>query len=179
MIEWLFSLVVWLTPTADAEALRRTASSYLDVEQARAHVAAARVAAAAHRIDPDLLLAIAWRESRYQVDAVTREASGKLSCGLMMVTMPKGKPCPKWSVLDGYAAGAVHLGQWVKATRNQRDALVGYAGGYAMIEKCKLGPIERERAGSVVDLCSAPELRRAAWIRRGRGRMSTRDRAVW
>lgn len=171
MIEWLFAFVVWLTPTADAEALRATAPSYLDLDAAREHVAAARIAGEAFKLDPDLLLSIAWRESRYQVDAVTREASGKLSCGLLMVTMPRGEPCPAPRVLAGYISGAAHLREWMRATRNQRDALLGYAGGYPMIRACADGgELVRVRAGREVDLCRTPELQRAAWIRRMRMR---------
>jgi hypothetical protein len=88
------------------------------------------------------------------------------------------KQCVAPRLLDGYLEGARHLRGWMRATRSQRDALVGYAGGYAMIERCKLGPIVRVRAGGEVDLCSTPELRRTAWIRRERTRM-TSPRAVW
>ena len=171
MMEWALSIVIWLTSTSDAAALRRTAPSYLDVDTARVHLAAARIAGEVHRLDPDLLLAIAWRESRYRADAITREKSGKLSCGLMMVTMPKGEPCPAPSILGGYLAGAEHLRQWVRATKSLRDALLGYAGGYPMIKACADGgELIRVRAGREVNLCRTPELQRAAWIRRSRTR---------
>lgn len=172
MIEWLFSVIVTMTSVSDAESLRRTASGYLDVDTARVHLAAARIAGLVHRVDSDLLLAIAWRESRYRVDAVTREASGKLSCGLMMTTMPLGEPCPTQAVLDGYLAGAAHLREWMRITRTQREALLGYAGGYPMIEACVDGSLVRVRAEREVDLCSTPELVRASWIRRERIRMA-------
>ena len=174
MIELLFSFLVWLTPPHDVAALQRTAS--LSSDAAAENLAAARLAGAAYRIDPDLLLAIAWRESRYQSDAIGPVVRGKRACGVMQPIM-RGR-CVAPRLLDGYLEGARHLREWMRATGSQHDALVGYAGGYAMIERCKLGPIERERAGRVVDLCSAPELRRAAWIRRERER-STRQPAVW
>ena len=179
MIEWLFAIVAWLVPDADASALQRTARSYLDLEAAREHVAAARVAGSVYKIDPDLLRAIAWRESRYRVDAVTRERSGKLSCGLMMVTMPLGEPCPPHTILDGYLAGAAHLRSWIRLTRDTRKALLGYAGGYPTIARCEAGPIIRVRGGVEVDMCSLPELKRAAWIRQGRSRPSTRAVTIW
>ena len=175
MTEWLLALVVWLTPTSDADALRVTAPSYLDTESARVHLAAARIAAQAYRLDPDVLLAIAWRESRYNVDAATHEASGKWSCGVMMVTMPLGRRCPSTSILDSYLGGAAHLREWRQITRTERDALLGYAGGHPMIAACANGgELVRMRAGREVDLCRTPELGRAAWIRSMRTKL--RDR---
>jgi hypothetical protein len=174
VIELVFSFLVWLTPSHDVAALQRTAS--LSSDAAAENLAAARLAGAVYKFDPDLLLAIAWRESRYQPGAIGPVVRGKRACGVMQPIMHKQCVAPR--LLDGYLEGARHLRGWVRATRSQRDALVGYAGGYAMIEKCKLGPIVRERAGGVVDLCSTPELRRAAWIRRERER-STRQPAVW
>jgi len=174
VIELVFSFLVWLTPSHDVAALQRTAN--LSSEAAAENLAAARLAGAAYKLDPDLLLAIAWRESRYQPGAIGPVVRGKRACGVMQPIMHKQCIAPR--LLDGYLEGARHLREWAKATGSQHDALVGYAGGYAMIERCRLGPIERERAGRVVDLCSTPELRRAAWIRRERTRM-TSARAVW
>jgi soluble lytic murein transglycosylase-like protein len=163
----LLSLVAWLTPAVDAEALRATAPSYLDSSSAREHLAAARIAGAAYRVDPDLLLTIAWRESRYIADASMREVSGRWSCGLMQITMPDGVPCPRADVLAGYLAGAEHLATWSRATHNLRDTLLGYAGGFALIRSCAAGSTARE--------CSLPELQRAAWIRATR----TRYHGAW
>lgn len=175
MIELLFALVAWLTPAGDVAALQRTAPG-LSSRSAAENLAAARIAASVYKFDPDLLLAIAWRESRYQPGAIGPLVRGKRACGVMQPIMER--TCVPPNLLDGYLAGAAHLRIWRKATRTDVDALIGYVGGYAMIEKCKLGPIERERAGRVIDLCSAPELRRAAWIRRERKR-STRAPVVW
>lgn len=180
MIEIVFAFVVWMTSARDADALRRTAPTYLDASSATEHLAAARIAGAVYQLDPDLLLAMAWRESRYSANAVTPEKSGRVSCGVMMVTEPvELKSCRPRTALEGYLDGASHLRGWVKATRGQQAALLGYAGGYRMIEACKRGPIVRERAGGPVDLCSTPELRRAAWIRRERARQSTSTRTAW
>lgn len=166
----ILTLAIWLTSSSDADALRRTSPAYLDALTAHAHLAAARVAGAVHRVDPYLLLAIAYRESRYELDAVTHERSGKLSCGQMQITMPKGEPCPAPALLEGYLAGAAHLAEWRRATRSERDALLGYAGGYGMVRACHRGRIVRERGGLEIDLCSTPEMRRAAWTRRERAR---------
>jgi len=162
----ILTLAIWLTSPSDAGALRRTSPAYLTALTAHAHLAAARVAGAVHRVDPYLLLAIAYRESRYELDAITHEKSGKLSCGQMQITMPRGQSCPAPALLEGYLAGAAHLAEWRQVTRSARDALLGYAGGYGMIRKCHRGRIVRERAGGAVDLCSTPEVRRAAWMRR-------------
>lgn len=176
MIEWLFSIAVWFTSASDAEALRATAPSYLDTGSARMHLAAARAAGEAYGVDADVLLAIAWRESRYQVDAITRERSGKLSCGLMMVTMPVGEPCPDATVIGGYLAGAAHLREWLRMTGSLHAALLGYAGGFTMIKACENGgELPRVRAGHEVDLCKTPELSRAAWIRATRVKMARRS----
>lgn len=164
MIELLFALVVWLTPTREAAALERTAPSYLDLDQARDHLAAARIAGAVHHLPPELILAIAWRESRYQHAAVTPESAGRMSCGAMTPT-PVARCVPQ-TLLEDYLAGAAHLRHWVNATRSLQLGLQGYAGGYRMIRACERGPVVRVRARVEIDLCSTPELRRAAWIRR-------------
>jgi len=179
-MDLVFAFMVWMTPLDHTAALQRTTARHLDASSAAEQLAAARLAGAAHGIDPDLLLAIAWRESRYDAAAVTPEKSGRVSCGVMMVTEPKGqKRCAPRTALAGYLAGAEHLRTWMKATRSMQDALLGYAGGYRLIDACKRGPIVRERAGGPVDLCSTPELRRAAWIRRERARRSTPAGNVW
>lgn len=166
----MIRLILVLLGLGDAPALQATARSYLPTaEFAAEHLGSARWAGAVYDVDPDVLLAIAWRESRYRADAVTRERSGKLSCGLMMITMPIGEPCPEPSVLDGYMRGAAHLREWIRMTGSMRSALLGYAGGFPMIRACANGgELVRVRAGREVDLCKTPELNRAAWIRRAR-----------
>jgi hypothetical protein len=176
VIDLVLHLAMWIVSVfqspASVDGFRLTAPKYLTSESAAENIAAARLAGAVYRLDPDLLLAIAWRESRYQPDAIGPVVRGKRACGVMQPIMHKQCVAPR--LLDGYLEGARHLREWMRATRSQRDALVGYAGGYAMIEKCKLGTIERESAGRVVDLCSAPELRRAAWIRGARKLLASR-----
>lgn len=170
MIAALLALLTWFVPASDAEALRRTAPQYLDHELAAEHLAAARVAGAAYRVDPDLLLAIAWRESRYATNATTAETGGRVSCGVM--TPEPTARCSRQTVLDGYLAGARHLRVWLGATRNEHAALLGYAGGYRLIAACRRGPVLRVRGGLSLDLCVTRELARVAWIRRERTRTS-------
>lgn len=173
MLDWLLSLLLIAVPAHDVQAFQATTGKGLDPTTAALHLLAARAAGEAYKLDPDLLLAIAWRESRYQVDAVTKERSGKLSCGVMMTTEPLGKPCPAPDVFTGYMQGASHLASWMRlAGGDQRKALLGYAGGYPMIRACSDGgQLLRVRAGREVDLCKTPELARAAWIRRVRERV--------
>lgn len=146
---------------SESDALRRTAPSYLvSDEMARLHLAAATFAGEAFSVDPALLLSIAWHESRYDVRAVTRERSGKLSCGLTMVTMPLGEPCPEPDVFDSYLRGAEHFREWLRMCRGSTTcAMRGYAGGFTAIKRCA-----EPDAG---DVCARVEARhhRAAWIR--------------
>ena len=64
------------TPTsdADAEALQRFAPSYVTIDTAREHVWSARVAAAAYGVDADMTIAIAYHESRFTHNVVSKEA---------------------------------------------------------------------------------------------------------
>lgn len=149
----------------ESDALRHTAPSYIvSDEMARLHLAAATYAGEAFSVDPALLLSIAWFESRYDVRAVTREHSGKLSCGLTMVTMPLGEPCPEPDVIDSYLRGAAHLNEWLRMCRRDITcAMRGYAGGFTAIKQCA----EQQEAGSLEGACARIEARhhRAAWIR--------------
>jgi hypothetical protein len=173
LLNVLYLLLRLLLPADQAAALQRTYAP-LDLEVARDHVAAARVAGAAVGVDPDLLLSIAWHESRYQADAVGPEAGGRVSCGPMTPT-PVAR-CERATIVEGYLAGARHLREWQLATRTTRDALLGYAGGYRMMRACAKGPVLRA-TGRHDDLCRVPEvfLGRAAWIQLERTR---RERAT-
>ncbi len=136
------------------------------------HASSAVIAGAAFDLPPDLLLAIAHHESRYQASAVTAEAGGKLSCGVMTPEpMHDAERCSAAtsSLLAGYLHGARHLRGWLAAAHgNVRIALLGYAGGYRMISACRAGPVLRVRGKVTLDLCRTPEIfaARAARIRR-------------
>lgn len=162
---WLLALL--LTPPSDVEAIRRTHP--MPAATARAHLAAARVASATTGEDVDMLLSIAWHESRYDVSAVTREVGGRVSCGAM--TPEPVRACSSSTLIDQYRAGAEHLHAWRAATRTERDALLGYAGGYALLRACAKGPVIR-RSGRHDDLCRVADVftARAAWIGRERTR---------
>lgn len=169
------------------DGLRTTAPTYLTAESATEHVLSATLAAMAFGLDPDLLLSIAHHESRYQYKEITREAGGKVSCGVMtpVPTHAKGAcQLATSSPLAGYLHGAHHLRDWhaacerllspvrrrtgmgrptigLPANALRRCALLGYAGGYYLINYCRT---QKHRA------CSTPEvfLKRAAWIGRAR-----------
>jgi hypothetical protein len=162
-------LTVFLSTTdAEVDAFRSTAPRYLTTETAREHLVYARVAAAEYGVDADLLLAIAWFESRYTVNAIGPTVRGKRACGVMQPIMEGA--CPKDpSLLGGYLQGAWHVQTWLKAARgDMKTAMLGYGGGYALIDKCKQGPLMVERGGRDVDLCTIADIRvaRARYIRR-------------
>lgn len=169
----LLVLSLFVSPE-QAEGLRTTAPSYLTLEQAAKHLAAAEYAGATYNVDADLLLSIAWHESRYQAAARTAEPGHKVSCGVM-TPIPK-EHCTAPSLLEGYLEGAAHLRAWVDAAHgDMRTALLGYAGGYRMIQACASGEVLATRGGRDVDLCAVVGVfqGRALWIRRARTRAAS------
>lgn len=140
-----------------AEGLRRTAPLYLTEASASEHMLAAHIAGAVYDLEPELLLSVAWHESRYTI-TFTPEAGGLTSCGTM-TPEPLAK-CTSTSILDGYVAGARHLRTWLTACRGgMRCALIGYGGGFRLLETCRT---DKQHRG-----CALPEvfLHRARWIR--------------
>ena len=124
------------TPTsdADAEALHRFAPKYVTIDDARAHLWATRVAGAAYDVDADMGLAISYHESRFTTNVVTKEPGGRVSCGVM--TPYPTKTCASKNLLAQYLDGFRHWAiDWRRAgdVRNDREALLGYAGGYFLI----------------------------------------------
>lgn len=166
----LLSLLCWFFSPSwnDIEALRKSAPFYLTTETAETHLVAARGAAYAYRLDSDLLLSIAHHESRYMLNAVSLEPGGKESCGVLTpVPLPRGSCDSEPTAADGYREGAKHLRGWMDVCGNRiRCALLGYAGGYALIYACGKGPVLRFKDHGD-DLCLVPDvfLHRAAYIR--------------
>jgi soluble lytic murein transglycosylase-like protein len=156
------------TATPEGDALRSTDPTDLTAESATEHLANARIAAAEFNVDPALLLSIAYHESRYDQSARTAEPGNKVSCGVM--TPVPGATCTNGSLLEGYRAGAAHLREWIDAMHgNERQALLGYAGGYALIKACAEGPVMKMRKGGHSDdICLTPDVfwYRARWIKR-------------
>lgn len=166
LLAFLHLLVV---SPAEGAALASTAPAYLDAERGADHLRWARVAGAAHDLDPDLLLAIAWHESRYSPGEVTRESRHRVSCGVM-TPVPHAAACSAWelSVPGGYWEGARHLRTWLDICRGRdrlhdsryvRCAVLAYAGGGWLVGKCA-----RDRAAEIrpgTDACALETLHRA------------------
>lgn len=161
---WLLALLLaFLDPptSGQAAALRVTAPDYLTAEAAARHLVAARAAGAAHRVPPEILLAIAWHESRYTPTTRTPEPGGRVSCGVLTPT-PQAACSPReLTLVGGYDAGAVHLATWLALCGGRaRCALLAYAGGFVLVHACT----NRDDGA-----CSFPDiiLARARWIRAG------------
>lgn len=137
-MSYLIALVLALDPApADVEAFRATDAHDLTLESASTHLAAARYAGMTFGVRPELLLAIAWHESRYTIGVVTREPGHRVSCGAMTPT-PQRR-CSKWelSALGGYLAGARHLRAWLDhCGGSEWCALTSYAGGSGLVRVC-------------------------------------------
>ncbi len=159
-------LLAIVTPTsdADAEGLHRFAPNEVTVENAYEHVRAARMAAAAYGVDADMVLAMGYHESRFSDGVVAREPGGRVSCGVL-TPYPQTKACTKKTLLAQYLDGVRHWAvDWRGAgdVRSDREALLGYAGGYALIRACRQGPVLRHKTRGD-DLCRTPEV--FGWIR--------------
>lgn len=154
-------LYLALHASSDGAALERTAPGEITRERAIRHVAAAEIAGWRYDVDPNLLLSIAWHESRYHVAEATPEVHG-VSCGVM--TPEPIAHCPAPSLLGGYLAGAEHVAAWRDACHGEMAcALTGYAGGYHLLALCGQ---EHVRACDTWRVFQA----RAAWIARERAR---------
>jgi len=146
-----------LARQAESDALRQTAPTYLGSrEVAAAHLAAATFAGEAFSVDPALLLAIAYRESRYTLNVQGPKVRGRHACGLMQPLM-HDRSCAQQTMLAGYLEGAKHLRVWMdtkSCSGDVRCALLGYSGGYSLLKGCAAGPVVVERGGRAVDLCT-------------------------
>lgn len=131
-----------LAPTsAEVEAFRQTDPQDLTYDKASEHLLAARIAGAFHHVDPSLLLAVAWHESRYQDRVITKEPWHRVSCG-PMTPIPHRAPCSndELSTTGGYLAGAEHLKMWLGICKGSEwCALTAYAGGRGLVLICAHG----------------------------------------
>ena len=153
-------LLAILTPTsdADAEGLHHFAPNEVTVDAAREHLWAARVASAVYDVDVDMTIAIAYHESRLHDGAVGPESGGRVSCGAM--TPYPTERCEKKSLLAQYLDGTRHWAvDWRRAgdVRDEREVLLGFAGGYRLIRACRQGPVLRHGTWGD-DLCRTPEV---------------------
>jgi soluble lytic murein transglycosylase-like protein len=112
-----------------------TALVFALLAQVQVHVDAAGAAAAQYRLEPELLLAIAYHESRFRPDVVAH-AGGRSFCGVMQVRADNAEHCRELADLDvGYLAGARVLRAWITATHGDLEkALAGYGCGWWGVE---------------------------------------------
>ena len=142
MIEAVIAL--FLSQPADADALRATVPDYLTASQAAEHYAAARAAGARYHVEPEVLLAVAWHESRYEPWAVSREPGGRVSCGVMTPEPKRRCTAYELSMVGGYERGAAHLRVWLdRFGDDYRLALWAYAGGGVNVRACLDGSESR------------------------------------
>jgi hypothetical protein len=150
-------LALLLTTDAAVEQLHRTAPAYLTIEQARVHYAAARAAEWKTGERAELLLAVAWHESRYDAAAITPEPGGRVSCGVL--TPYPTSHCEQRSLVEQYIDGAHHLAGWRRICHGDEwCTLTALAGGGGLVALCRAG---EEHRGCRF---AAEMLRRARWI---------------
>lgn len=160
----LYFLALLTTSSSDAEGLRLSAPSYLNHQSAWENLVAARTAGAMHGVDSDLILSVAWHESRFQHEVKTPLSSSRTttlhSCGVMTPYPTDDATCASQasSLLAGYLAGAEHVSVWRRAVGADR-MLGGVAGGYRFLQRCE---------GSSAPPCDTPQIfrRRAELIKR-------------
>lgn len=162
MTALVIALLAMFIPQATVDGLRSTVPALSDAA-AREHAATALLASLATTTDPLMLLSIGNHEGDNKANAVGPESGGRVSCGVM-TPEPQASCPPAMTLFDGYLAGARHLRTWINSTRSYWTALLGYAGGYYAIERCRHGPVWI-RPG--VDGCQTPRvfLTRALWIK--------------
>jgi hypothetical protein len=134
----------------DVDSLQRFAPRYLTAETAREHLGAAQLAGERFAVDPTILLAIAFNESRFIANVDGAEADGTRACGLTGVNRVRCDPT-ELTVLDGYLDGAEILRNWIDEAERPRHpraiecrrqssvwqcAMMGYAGGWNAIGIC-------------------------------------------
>jgi soluble lytic murein transglycosylase-like protein len=165
----VFTLISSIADVPSGRALMTTAKdSHLTIETAVQHISAARFAGILTNVDPDLILAISYHESRFTPAVVGPLLdNGKHACGVMQHVPVKGL-CPKRTLVEDYLAGAEHLAQWIRAEHGDIErALAGYAGGYPGVALYEEGA---PRALAIVRL----NLARAASIKRAMERAAPR-----
>lgn len=154
VMSWFITLwLLFQSTPAEARALQETAPTYLTPLSAAQHLGAARLAGERYRVDPALLLSMAYHESRFVVDQRTRESGGRVSCGVMTPTPQTRCDARGLTLLGGYEDGAAHLRTWIDVCHAvdhwrhdvdddgiRRCALWAYAGGRGFRTFCENHP---------------------------------------
>ena len=133
--------LIIIDPPTDAEvsAFRSVVPGLLTTADARAHLTVARAAGAVHGVPPARLLAVAWHESLFRPDTVTREPGNRVSCGVM-TPMPRRRCAPgERTLIGGYDIGAEHLAWWATIHPHPWAHLTAYAGGTGLVRVCRRG----------------------------------------
>lgn len=140
----LYLLLLLLSPFSDYQvsAMVSTAPDYLTMETARDHLAAAVAAGTAHDVRPDILLSIAYHESRYAPGTVTPEPGHRVSCGVMTPVPQASCSRLELSVVGGYDHGAAHIAAWRQYYPGRE--LLAYAGGGGLVSLCARSPGRQE-----------------------------------
>lgn len=147
LIVALFTLLTSIADVPAAEALVATArDTHLTIDTAVQHVAAARFAAILTDTDPDLLLAIAHHETRYEPHVIVPLVRGKHACGVMQHVPITGE-CPAPSIFRDYVDGATHLAEWMRAQHGDiARALIADGSTLLIRLHCAIAAKHRERA---------------------------------
>lgn len=123
--------------------------AYMSPEHALLHATAATIAARETQLEPELLLAVAWVESRFDASATSRVVNGKRKtgswtswwepagsgprfCGVMQtIAGSDWAACvDQRALLVGYRTGAAELRAWLRMSRGDiRAALNGHGCG--------------------------------------------------
>lgn len=153
---WAFlALLLWFTPAVASEDPDPLVTGVLSVapklgaDVAAKHVHEARAAATEHGLEPELLLAMAYIESRFYPEATSRVEDGKRATGLWMSTKPAGtgpwfcgvmqtqarfdwNECLKQrDITLAYRHGASELKKWMSYVQGDlAKALRGYGCGW-------------------------------------------------
>jgi hypothetical protein len=108
---------------------------HLDGAEAKLHLEAA-LTAAGPGVEPELLLAMAYVETRFTPTAIS-SVRGKRFCGPLQTNAHGDRfDCLVMSdLVVGYAVGAIELRKWLKVTRGDlAAALRGYGCGFYGVE---------------------------------------------
>lgn len=155
MLNILLRLVLSLfSPTPLAQATQSQAPTYLSEEEAKLQTFAA-VISATPDIEAELLLAMAYIESRHQPEATSRVEGGVRVTGIPSWSSPSSRVTGpffcgvtqavaglSWKrclelrdIMTAYSTTSKELTVWLKACRGQIScALTGYGGGYPAIK---------------------------------------------
>lgn len=113
-------------PSQESDRLADLPDTHLTREAAVEHLWSARAAALLTGESAEILLSVAWHETRFTPDYVQPEPGNRVSCGVLTPEPIARCPGPT-PLVDQYLDGARHLATWRRILGDR--ALEGYAGG--------------------------------------------------